>query len=426
MNNRGRTKIEILAVGSEMLTPYHLDTDSLFLTRHLNRLGLRVSYKTVVGDDAEDLAACLRTAFERSDVIFTIGGLGPTRDDRTRETVASTLEKRLLFQEHLWEQIQDRFQKRGISISDVNRKQAFIIEGSVPLDNPNGTAPGLWLESPQHTIALLPGPPREFEPMVADLIASRMQEQREGYLVRRVLKLAGVSESRIEDRISDLYPEENQDLEVTVLASPEEIEIHLTAFSGRSENDAEHNLSRVFTAMRERLGEDVFSTQEENLEEVVGKLLEQDAATLAVAESCTGGLLGHRITNVPGSSVYFLEGVEAYSNAAKIRLLGVSPSLLENCGAVSPEVSASMAEGIRAGSGATYGLSITGIAGPTGGSDEKPVGLVYISLAGPKGMQTKKNLFLGDRLSVKRRASQTALDMLRRTLEREQTARPRG
>ena len=273
MNNRGRTKIEILAVGSEMLTPYHLDTDSLFLTRHLNRLGLRVSYKTVVGDDAEDLAACLRTAFERSDVIFTIGGLGPTRDDRTRETVASTLEKRLLFQEHLWEQIQDRFQKRGISISDVNRKQAFIIEGSVPLDNPNGTAPGLWLESPQHTIALLPGPPREFEPMVADLIASRMQEQREGYLVRRVLKLAGVSESRIEDRISDLYPEENQDLEVTVLASPEEIEIHLTAFSGRSENDAEHNLSRVFTAMRERLGEDVFSTQEENLEEVIPKLL---------------------------------------------------------------------------------------------------------------------------------------------------------
>ncbi len=420
MTNHRRTKIEILAVGSEMLTPYHLDTDSLFLTRHLNQLGFRVSYKTVVGDDPDDLAACIRTAMKRSDVIFFIGGLGPTQDDRTREALASALEKGLIFQQHLWEQIQDRFRRRGISISDVNRKQAFIIEGSDSLENPNGTAPGLWLEAEGRTIVLLPGPPRELEPMVLNRVLPRLRGMREGFQIRRVLKLAGVSESQIEDRISDLYPVDSQDFEMTVLASPGQIEIHLTAFSELSEDDAEKKLTRPFDAMIERLGEDVFTVRDEELEDVIGDLLSKEGATLAVAESCTGGLLGHRITNVPGSSAYFLEGVQSYSNEAKIRLLGVPPSLLENHGAVSSEVAAAMADNIRAGSGATYGLSITGIAGPTGGSKIKPVGLVYVSLASPDETQTEKNLFLGDRISVKQRASQSALDMLRRRLQRSQ------
>lgn len=426
MKNRGRTKIEVLAVGSEMLTPYHLDTDSLYLTQHLNRLGLQVSSKTVVGDEKEDLAAFVRAALGRSDVIFLIGGLGPTRDDLTREAVASTLDKRLLFQECLWEQIQDRFLRRGISISDVNRKQAFTIEGSIPLDNPHGTAPGLWLEEPDYTLALLPGPPREFEPMVLNQIVPRMQERREGYQVRRMFKLVGVSESGTEDRISDLYPAKDQGLDVTVLASPGEIEIHLTAFSEKSEGEAEQKLTGPVAAMRERLGDDVFTEQDEEMEDVVGRLLLQGGATLAVAESCTGGLLGHRITNVPGSSAYFLEGVGSYSNSAKTRLLGVPSSLLEEHGAVSPEVAAAMAEGIRSGSGATYGLGITGIAGPTGGSKEKPLGLVYVSLAGPWGIQTEQNLFLGDRQSVKRRASQKALDMLRRRLQQNQNENTQG
>jgi nicotinamide-nucleotide amidase len=420
MTNHRRTKIEILAVGSEMLTPYHLDTDSLFLTRHLNQLGFRVSYKTVVGDDPDDLAACIRTAMRRSDVIFFIGGLGPTQDDRTREVLASALEKGLIFQEHLWDQIQDRFRRRGISISDVNRKQAFIIEGSDPLENLNGTAPGLWLQAGGRTIVLLPGPPRELEPMVLNQVLPRLRGMREGFQIRRMLKLAGVSESRIEDRISDLYPVDSQDFDVTVLASPGQIDIHLTAFSELSEDDAEQKLMRPVDAMIERLGEDVFTVRDEELEDVIGNLLSKEGATLAVAESCTGGLLGHRITNVSGSSAYFLEGVQSYSNEAKIRLLGVPPSLLENHGAVSPEVAAAMADNIRAGSGATYGLSITGIAGPTGGSKIKPVGLVYISLAGPDETQTEKNLFLGDRITVKQRASQSALDMLRRRLQRSQ------
>ncbi|MGB2907125.1 MAG: competence/damage-inducible protein A [Candidatus Aminicenantaceae bacterium] len=420
MTNHRRTKIEILAVGSEMLTPYHLDTDSLFLTRHLNQLGFRVSYKTVVGDDPDDLAACIRTAMKRSDVIFFIGGLGPTQDDRTREVLASALEKGLIFQEHLWDQIQDRFRRRGISISDVNRKQAFIIEGSDPLENLNGTAPGLWLEAGGRTIVLLPGPPRELEPMVLNQILPRLRGMREGFQIRRMLKLAGVSESRIEDRISDLYPVDSQDFDMTVLASPGQIDIHLTAFSELSEDDAEQKLMRPVDAMIERLGEDVFTVRDEELEDVIGNLLSKEGATLAVAESCTGGLLGHRITNVSGSSAYFLEGVQSYSNEAKIRLLGVPPSFLKNHGAVSPEVAAAMADNIRAGSGATYGLSITGIAGPTGGSKIKPVGLVYISLAGPDETQTEKNLFLGDRITVKQRASQSALDMLRRRLQRSQ------
>ena len=418
MTDSRRTKIEILAVGSELLTPYHLDTNSLFLTRHLNQLGMRVSFKTVVGDEEDELASCIRTASERSDLILIMGGLGPTQDDRTRETLAAALGKRLIFRESLWEQIQDRFRRRGISISEVNRKQAFVIEGSMPLENPNGTAPGAWLVSGGQTYVLLPGPPREIQPMFLSLVLPRLQAKREGFQVRKALKIAGLTESKTEDLISDLYPGIMPDIDLTVLASPGQIEIHLTAFSNLSGEDAGEKLTRPVAAISERLGENIFTLADEELEDVIGKLLRENRYTLATAESCTGGLLGHRITNVPRSSAYFLEGVQVYSNQAKIRLLDVPASLLEEHGAVSPQVASAMAENVRRISGATFGLGITGIAGPGGGTEEKPVGLVYISLAGMGDTQIEKNLFLGGRESVKQRSAQKALDMLRRRLLR--------
>jgi nicotinamide-nucleotide amidase len=328
------------------------------------------------------------------------------------------LGRRLIFQEDLWDRIRDRFRKRGITISQVNRKQAFLIEGSVPLSNPHGTAPGAWLESGERTYVLLPGPPREIQPMFLSQVLPRLQEKREGFRVEKVLKIAGLTESKTEDLIADLYPGIGPDIELTVLASPGQIEIHMTAYSSRSEEDAQEKMTRPARAISGRLGDSVFTHSGEELEEVVGRMLRENHLTLATAESCTGGLLGHRITNVPGSSAYYLAGIQAYSNAAKTRLLNVPASLLDTQGAVSPEAAAVMAENVRADSGADFGLGITGIAGPTGGSDEKPVGLVYIALAGEGDTQTVKNLFLGDRETVKQRSTQKALDMLRRRLMR--------
>ncbi len=412
----GRTRVEVLAIGSELLTPYHLDTNSLFITESLQSLGMRVAFKTVVGDEKSDLGACIRTAMQRSDVIFTMGGLGPTQDDITREAFAAALDLKLVFQAGLWEKVQARFKKRGIRISKVNRKQAYVLEGAEPLENPHGTAPGLWLEHRGKVIVLLPGPPRELKPMVSAKILPRLQARREGYQVRRELKITGLTESQTEDLISDLYPRKGSDLGMTILSSPGQIELHFTAFSPRSEQTALGLLKGAADAVIERLGENIFSTNGESLESVLGNLLLKHNGTLAVAESCTGGLLGHRITNVPGSSAYFLEGVQVYSNDAKMRLLGIDPILLEKHGAVSAEVASQMAEKIRADSGASYGLAVTGIAGPGGGTVLKPVGLVFIALAGDTNTEVSKNQFWGDRVTIKERASQKALDMLRRRL----------
>ncbi len=411
-----RARIEVLAIGSELLTPYHVDTNSLFITECLQGLGLGIAVKTVVGDDERDLCSCIQTAMQRSDIVFATGGLGPTQDDKTREAFSAALGRKLVFQAGLWEEIRARFKKRGIRISSVNRKQAFVLEGAEPLENPHGTAPGLWLEHDGKIVVLLPGPPRELEPMFLDKILPRFRERREGFQVRQVLKITGLTESRTEELISDLYPPENGDLKMTILSAPGQIEIHLTAFSSRSEEIALRSLHTAADAFAARLGENVFSTNGENLENVVGNLLLKHSRTLAVAESCTGGLLGHRITNVPGSSAYFLEGVQVYSNAAKTRRLGIEVSLLEKQGAVSAAVASQMAETIRDQAGASYGLSITGIAGPGGGTILKPVGLVFLALSGQSGTEVSKNQFLGDRTSIKNRASQKALDMLRRRL----------
>jgi len=415
MKELNKLKIEIIAVGSELLTPYYQDTNSLYLTRRINELGMSISLKTIAGDNLNDLIYCFKQAQQRSDLILTIGGLGPTLDDKTHEAVSTSLNRKLIFNKEILHQIKNRFKKRNISMPSVNKKQAYIIEGAEILNNKNGTAPGLWVEFDSKIFILLPGPPVELKAMFEDQIFPRLKKLRQGYQSRLVLKIAGLTESKTESLITDLYPEENG-LEMTILAYPGQIEVHLTGFSSSSLKQAKNKTLKLSRLIQGRLKEHVFSTSGEKLEEVLGKLLIHENSTLATAESCTGGLLGHRITNIPGSSDYFLQGVQVYSNLAKKKLLGISDALIETHGAVSQEVAEKMAERIREKAQSSYGLAITGIAGPGGGTEKKPVGLVYTSLAWKNGVRTDENLFFGNREIVKFRSSQKALDMLRRFL----------
>jgi nicotinamide-nucleotide amidase len=415
VKNRTSAKVEIIAVGSELLTPFYLDTNSLYLTERLNALGFEVAFKTVVGDRLDDLRPRIKEALDHADLVLAIGGLGPTEDDKTREAFAAVLERELILDQEILKKIKERFKRRHISMPGSNRKQAEVIQGAVALANWNGTAPGQWLEVGKKKIVLLPGPPHELKPMFEESVWPRLRKERRGYLARKTLKTTGLTESRIDLLISDLYPKK-PGLRITVLATPGQIEVHLTSFSSDSAAEAEKKIERLKKRLLSRLDKHVFSESGEELEEVVGRLLRKRKQTLAVAESCTGGLLSHRLTNIPGSSEYFLEAAIAYSNAAKADLLGVPPALIEKHGAVSFSVARAMARGTRRRARADYALAVTGIAGPGGGSPEKPVGVVFIALAWETGMEVRKSLFLGRRDQVKFQSTQRALDMLRRHL----------
>jgi len=408
-------KIEILAVGSELLTPHFQDTNSLYLTKRLNDLGLDVQIKTIVGDHWEDLCLAFRQALDRTDLMIATGGLGPTKDDITREALCSVLERKLLFRDDLLRTIERRFASRQMKMPAVNKKQAYIIEDAIVLENKNGTAPGQWIDTGSNTVILLPGPPHEIKLMFENCVWPRLLAFQSSYIYRRVIKTAGLTESQIETCLGDLYPKMSE-VQLTTQAYPGQIAIHLKSISDRSVSQAKQKLNRSMKLICDVLEENVYSTQGEELEEVIGKYLKKKHQTVAVAESCTGGLVGHRITNVPGSSEYFLQGVVAYSNAAKTGLLGVSPEIIGKYGAVSSQVARAMAKGIRERANATYGLSITGIAGPSGGTKKKPLGLVYTALAYDIDVVVKKNLFLGDRNAIKFQSSQKVLDMLRRHL----------
>lgn len=415
MNATKDWKIEILAVGSELLTPHFQETNSLYLTEKLNDLGLDVRIKTIVGDRWDDLCVALKQAINRTNLLFATGGLGPTEDDRTREALASVLGRKLVFSEKILKTIEKRFASRHMKMPQVNRKQANIIEGSLALPNKKGTAPGLWLDTGSQIIILLPGPPHELKAMFEKSVWPRLQAFQRRYVCRRVIKTAGLTESRIESWLVDLYPK-MQGVELTTLAYPGQIAIHLKSASDRDLAQAEQKVGHAIKLICGALKEGVFTTEGEELEEVIGKFLKNERQTISVAESCTGGFLGHRITNVPGSSTYFCRGILAYSNQAKTDLLGVPSEIIDRHGAVSPQVARAMAAGIRKRADTTFGLSITGIAGPTGGTKDKPVGLVYTALAWDQGVDVKKNLFLGDRNAIKFQATQRALDMLRRHL----------
>ncbi len=406
---------EIIAIGSELLAPDRSDTNSLWLTEKLNSIGIEVKLKTIVGDDDARLEEAIRDAIRRSKVVITTGGLGPTEDDITRKVAARALGRRLLLDEKILADLRSRFLSFGQVMPERNSRQAMVIDKAEVLPNPNGSAPGMFIEHEGVAIVLLPGPPREMRPMFENHVQPKLAG-RGGSLkvVRRMLRVAGFGESAVDEKIAPIYTKfENP--QTTILFNQSEIEIHLTA-RGRTEAEAETLLDYVSGQLEERLGNAVFSFAGEKMEEVVGLKLTVGGYTLSVAESCTGGLIAQRITDVPGSSKYFIEGVIAYSNDAKTRALGVEPVLLLEHGAVSAPVAEAMAEGIRKRARTDFGLSVTGIAGPGGGSEEKPVGLVYIALADDAHTEHRRLMIPGDRQLIRWRASQAALDLLRRRL----------
>ncbi len=405
-------KIEIIAVGSELLSSYFQDTNSLFLIERLNDLGLEPDYKTTVGDDLDDLKVAIRDSLARASTVFIMGGLGPTNDDRTREALASVLKRKLLFMDDVFEQIRKRFQHRRIPMPSVNKKQAYVIEGSELLDNQKGTAPGIWVETPSNIIIVLPGPPAELKAMFHTCVWPRLIKFQRIYSARKTLKITGLTESKVESLIQNDYPKD-KNLSLSILSRPGQIELHLVCQSQINSATAEKKIKSLSSTLLIKLGENVFSTSGEELEAIVGNLLRQGQKTVAAAESCSGGYLGHRLTNVPGSSDYFLLSITAYQNDQKNRLLRVPLDLLDKYGAVSSEVACAMANGIREISSADYGLAITGIAGPGGSTPGKPVGLVYVALAEKNHTEVKKNLFLGDRKTIKYQSCQKALDILR-------------
>ena len=411
----------ILAIGSELLTPQKLDTNSLFLTEQLNAHGVAVRYKLVVGDDEDDLATAIRDAVSRADLVVTTGGLGPTDDDVTRRAVAKAFGLALREDPDVVSLIRTRFQSLGLEMPDLNRRQALVPDGAAILPNPRGTAPGLWIERGDVICLLLPGPPRELCPMFEEVLSARIAERTAGHrLFRRVLTIVGRTESSVEELTHPVYSQwrvAGRRINATILASLGQIELHLS--TGADDADRATRLLDTATAeLADVLGDSLVGTHGESLEVVVGRLLTSRGYRLALAESCTGGLAASRMTDVPGSSAYVLAGWIVYSNEAKVDL-GVDATVIEQYGAVSEPVALAMAVQARRRAHADYGLGVTGIAGPSGGSADKPVGTVWFGLAGPDGLiRAFTARFTGERDRVKFQASQTALDMLRRELLR--------
>src|SRR5262249_2226552 len=406
----------IIAVGSEMLTPFRVDTDSLFVTEHLNAIGCDVRMKVVVGDDVGELAAVVQSALEWADVIVLTGGLGPTEDDITRDGVARVLRRPLSEDAEIVERIRKRFARRGLTMPDINRRQGMVPEGATILENANGTAPGLWLEQGRTAIVLLPGPPREMKPMFEAVVRDRLSPRSAGAgLFRRVLKITGRTESDVDATVQPLYgPWAGGDVPIstTILAVLGQIELHLTA-KAPDRATGERVLDSAVRTLSAALGDSVYSVDGASLEAVVGGLLKDRSLTIAAAESCTGGLLSSRLTDVPGSSAYVQSGVVCYSNRSKVEWLGVPEGLIAEHGAVSEPVARAMAGGVRKRAGVNVGVGITGIAGPSGGTPEKPVGTVAIAVACGDAEQVRTFQFFGGRELVKFQSSQAALNMLR-------------
>lgn len=410
---------EIIAVGSELLTPFRMDTNSLYLTEQLNQLGVEVIFKSVVGDDLRRLVAAAQHALFRAEIVIFSGGLGPTEDDLTREAAAEALGVPLRREDEIVEAIERRFAARGWKMSPNNAKQADLLEGAVVLPNPNGTAPGQWLsgkfDGRERIVILLPGPPHELKALFEAECRERLRAKLPvAFLATRVLKVAMLGESHVDARVAPIY-KRYTDVQTTILAGAGEIELHFKS-RGQTLEEAQSRVDEAADAVEEELDDAVYSRNGESLEQIVGYWLQMRNATLAVAESCTGGMLGERITSVSGSSRYFAGGAIVYSNAVKTELAGVPGDMMERHGAVSREVAAALAESIRYRCEATLGIGITGVAGPTGGTSEKPVGLVFHALASASGTEIIERKFPGDRKRIRWFATTLALDMVRRKL----------
>lgn len=416
---------ETIAVGSELLLGGRLDTNSLFIAERLAACGVELRYKTTVGDDLSDMVSVLKTALRRVRVVILTGGLGPTIDDLTREAVAQATGHRLRRRKVALDAMTGRLAEWGRTPSTSQFRQAMIPAAAEILSNPVGTAPGFSLVWKGTFLAALPGVPREMEPMVRDGVLPQLQAWMRTQkrisatpMIRRVLHTSGVPESVVDQALVGLVPK-GCTIQLGIYASPMEVMVSLTGPAGA---EGVGTIEQLLKEARTRLGDIVYGEDDETMESVVGRLLNKQKLTLAVAESCTGGLIGHRLTQVPGSSAYVDRVAVTYSNRAKVEMLGVPSGVIERHGAVSADVAAAMARGIRERSGASVGVSVTGIAGPGGATGSKPVGLVYVGLdGGPGEALTKEFRFHGgDRAVIKQRSSQAALDLLRRWLIRKE------
>lgn len=413
----------IVAVGSELLTPEKTDTNSLYITQVLNDLGIAVAFKSIVGDNRDELAAHVAYALSRHPILILTGGLGPTDDDLTREVVAAHLQLPLEEDASIVAAIERRFASRGWKMPAVNRRQAQVPRGATVLDNPHGTAPGLWIEHGDRLIALVPGPPREMKPMIDGAVRERLAARAgDVRLHRRMIRVSGKGESAVEEIVQPIYSKwlsQPVRVETTILASLGQVELHLVTQS-RDAGSAVAALDAAVGELTAALGRDVVSVDGTSLEAVVGGLLRSRGWWVALAESCTGGLATSRLTDVPGSSDYVERAVVAYSNRAKIELLDVPEALIREHGAVSEPVALAMASGIRKRAGVNAGVGITGIAGPGGGTDQKPVGTVCIAVdTGRASVRTFR--FPGGRDMVKALSANWAIDMLRRALLEDST-----
>ena len=414
-------RAEVIAVGSEMLTPTHVDTNSLFITERLNELGIDLQGKGIAGDDRDVLKSIVSDALGRTDLLILTGGLGPTDDDLTRDVVADLIGRPLEYHAHIFEAIEMRFAARGLRTPEINRRQAMVPKGAAVLPNKNGTAPGLWIEHDQKLIVLLPGPPRELKPMFEAVIQERLLGHvGASRLFRRLLRITGQTESYVEEKMQPLYARwlsAQTRITTTILASLGQIELHLTAIAS-SADEGHRALDGAVADVSATLGRDLFSTNSETMQQVVGEMLRSRGLKIAAAESCTGGLVMARLTEVPGSSAYVDRGVVVYSNQSKTDLLGVPPAVIAAHGAVSEPVAEAMASGMVRSAGADVALGVTGVAGPTGGTPEKPVGMVAIAAAWARNgiIETRVRTFnfVGGREMVRFQASQAALDMVRR------------
>jgi len=412
---------ETIAVGSELLVGGRSDSNSLFITDQLGKLGIEVRFKSVVGDAQADIVKVLKTAVGRAQVVVLTGGLGPTVDDCTREALAKACGRRLARRKEALEGLKARLAQWGRIPNKGQLRQTLIPSGATVLANPVGSAPGFWLNWKQALVISLPGVPGELEAMmmegVVPLLSSRLDTQgrfRRQPMTRMLFHTWGLPEADVDDKLVGVMPK-GAPIDLGLLASPMGVLVSLT--STPRADVREGLIQALADEVRSRLREWLFAEGRVTMEEVVGGLLTEQKRTIALAESCTGGLISHRLTQVPGSSAYFDRGVVCYSNKAKIELLGVPGELIDQHGAVSAEVAAAMAKGIRERSGVSVGMSVTGIAGPGGATTTKPVGLVYIGLHSDHGESvTKEYHFHGDRTVIKQRSSQAALDLLRRWL----------
>ena len=413
------SRAAIIAVGSELLTPSKQDTNSLFITDRLNQLGIEVAMKAIAGDDRDELVHLLSATLARVDLVVLSGGLGPTDDDVTREAVAIALGRPLAEDEAITAHLRARFASRGFTMPmpENNRRQAMVPAGARVIENTRGSAPGLWIDHDDRVVLLLPGPPRELKPMLTALTDGSLRERASGSpIVRRLVRVAGRIESQVDEVLGPFYKEwasRTPPVAATILATPGSIELHL---STRDPSAADAALARAVDEAVAAIGADAYSTDGRLLEEIVGDLLVERGLRIGVSESCTGGLITSRLTDVPGSSRYVDASIVTYSNQSKSDLLGVAAPLIEAHGAVSEPVALAMADGIRARAPADVGVGVTGIAGPSGGTPEKPVGTVVIAATTTSERRVRTFRFFGERAQVKFQSAQSALDMVRRML----------